>query len=49
MSDIIGEAERAGELRNGGTNVENTSGNTGAAIGMIAALKGYRAITYYAR
>ena len=44
VSHIIGEAERTGELRKGGTIVENTSGNTGAAIGMIAALKGYQAI-----
>ena len=41
---IVAEAERSGELRPGGTIVENTSGNTGAAIGMIAALKGYRAV-----
>ena len=44
VSHIISEAERTGELRKGSTIVENTSGNTGAAIGMIAALKGYQAI-----
>ncbi len=41
---IIEEAERSGQLRPGGVIVENTSGNTGAAIAMIAAIKGYRAI-----
>ena len=44
VSYIVGEAKRTGELRKGCTIVENTSGNTGAAIGMIAALKGYQAI-----
>ena len=41
---IVDEAEASGELRPGGTIVENTSGNTGAAIGMIAAARGYKAI-----
>lgn len=41
---IVAEAERDGRLKPGGTIVENTSGNTGAAIAMIAAAKGYRAI-----
>ena len=41
---IVQEAERDGRLKPGGTIVENTSGNTGAAIAMIAAIKGYRAI-----
>jgi cystathionine beta-synthase len=41
---IIEDAERTGQLEPGGTIVENTSGNTGAAIAMIAALKGYRAM-----
>ncbi len=41
---IIDEAERTGELKPGGTIVENTSGNTGAAVAMIAAIRGYRAI-----
>ncbi|MBK1696228.1 PLP-dependent cysteine synthase family protein [Rhodovibrio salinarum] len=41
---IVADAERRGHLRPGGTIVENTSGNTGAAIAMIAAQKGYRAI-----
>ena len=37
-------AERAGELRPGGTIVEGTSGNTGIGLAMAAALKGYRCI-----
>ncbi|HEY2566596.1 MAG TPA: cysteine synthase family protein [Candidatus Aquirickettsiella sp.] len=41
---IITDAEQNGYLKPGGTIVENTSGNTGAAIAMLAAVKGYRAI-----
>lgn len=41
---IVAEAERTGELKPGGTIIENTSGNTGASIAMIAAIKGYRAV-----
>ena len=41
---IIADAEDKGLLLPGGTIIENTSGNTGAAVAMIAALKGYRAI-----
>ncbi len=41
---IIEEAENQGLLKPGGTIVENSSGNTGAALAMIAAIKGYRCI-----
>jgi len=41
---IIEQAEKRGDLRPGGTIVENTSGNTGLALAMIAAVKGYRTI-----
>lgn len=41
---IIDDAERCGMIRPGGTLVEHTSGNTGAAIAMIAAARGYYAI-----
>ena len=41
---IIEQAEREGKLKPGGTIVENTSGNTGAGLAMIGALKGYRMI-----
>ncbi|MFZ0390767.1 MAG: cysteine synthase A [Calditrichia bacterium] len=41
---IIEDAENRGLLKAGGTIVENSSGNTGAAIAMIAAVKGYRCI-----
>lgn len=41
---IIDDAERAGLLKPGGTIIENTSGNTGAAVAMIAAIRGYKAI-----
>ena len=41
---IIEDAEKKGLLKPGGTLIESTSGNTGAAVAMVAALKGYRAI-----
>ncbi len=41
---MIEDAERKGLLKPGGTIVENSSGNTGAALAMIAAVKGYRCI-----
>lgn len=41
---IINDAERLGLLKPGGTIIENTSGNTGAAAAMIAAIRGYKAI-----
>lgn len=41
---IIQRAEEAGKLTPGGTIVENTSGNTGAGLAMVAAVKGYKAI-----
>ena len=40
---IIEAAEKAGALKPGGTIVEGTSGNTGVALAMAAAVKGYRA------
>lgn len=41
---IINDAERRGFLKPGGTIVENTSGNTGAAAAMLGAIRGYRVI-----
>jgi len=41
---MIEAAERAGLLEPGGTVVEGTSGNTGLAIAMAAATRGYRCI-----
>jgi cystathionine beta-synthase len=41
---VIEKAEKAGLLRKGGTIVENTSGNTGVAVALAAAVKGYRCI-----
>jgi cystathionine beta-synthase len=41
---IVADAEARGVLRPGSTIVENTSGNTGAAIAMAATIRGYRAI-----
>jgi len=41
---MIEAAEKAGTLRAGGTIVEATSGNTGLALAMAAALRGYRCI-----
>jgi len=41
---MIEAAEESGELKEGGTIVENTSGNTGLGISLTAAVKGYKAI-----
>lgn len=41
---IIDAAERSGELKPGGTIVEATSGNTGIALAMVGAARGYRVI-----
>ena len=42
--NLVVEAERQGILKNGGTIIEPTSGNTGIGLASIAASKGYRAI-----
>jgi cystathionine beta-synthase len=41
---IVEKAEREGTLKPGGTIVEATSGNTGVALAMVAAIRGYRCI-----
>jgi cysteine synthase A len=41
---IIDAAEQSGELQPGGTIVEATSGNTGIALAMIGAARGYKVI-----
>jgi cysteine synthase A len=41
---IIDAAERSGDLQPGGTIVEATSGNTGIALAMIGAARGYKVI-----
>ncbi len=39
---IIADAEASGDLKPGATIVEGTSGNTGAGLAMVGAIKGYR-------
>ena len=41
---IVEDAERRGRLEPGGTIIEATSGNTGVALAMVAAARGYRCI-----
>jgi len=41
---IIDAAEKSGELKPGGTIVEGTSGNTGIALAMAGAARGYRVV-----
>ena len=41
---IVDAAEQAGELKPGGTIVEATSGNTGIALAMVGAARGYKVV-----
>lgn len=41
---IVDAAEESGELQPGGTIVEGTSGNTGIALAMVGAARGYRVV-----
>jgi cysteine synthase B len=41
---MIQEAETRGEIKSGDTLIEATSGNTGIALAMVAAMKGYRMV-----
>jgi cystathionine beta-synthase len=42
--NIIQAAEREGRLKPGGTVVEATSGNTGAGLAIVCAIKGYKSV-----
>ena len=41
---IVREAEKRGELRRGSTIMEVTSGNTGIALSMVGAMRGYKVV-----
>ncbi len=41
---LVDVAEESGELKPGGTIVESTSGNTGIALAMVGAARGYRVV-----
>lgn len=41
---MVDDAEKRGVLKPGGTIIEATSGNTGVALAMVAAIKGYKSI-----
>jgi cystathionine beta-synthase len=41
---IVNKAEKDGRLKPGGTIVENTSGNTGFGLAMVAAVRGYKCV-----
>ena len=41
---IIEQAEESGDLKEGGTIIEATAGNTGIGLALVAALKGYKII-----
>lgn len=41
---MLKQAEERGDLKPGGTIIENTSGNTGVGVSIYAAVKGYKAV-----
>lgn len=41
---MVDAAEKSGELKSGGTIVEATSGNTGIALAMVGAARGYKVV-----
>ena len=41
---IVDAAEASGELKPGGTIIEATSGNTGVALSMVGAARGYKVV-----
>ena len=43
-ASLVDAAERDGRLKPGGTLIEATSGNTGTALAMVAAVRGYKCL-----
>jgi cystathionine beta-synthase len=41
---MVEDAERAGQLKPGGTIIEGTSGNTGMGLALVAVIKGYKCL-----
>ncbi len=46
---IIEDGEKTGKLKPGDTVIEATSGNTGIAVAMLCAQRGYKCVTGFSK